>query len=69
MLLEDVEEKDPLVQQAFIELIGRHEGSVRPTNVRLMTSTTVSLTDRVAVGTFSDHLFYRLNLVHVRIAE
>jgi DNA-binding NtrC family response regulator len=37
--------------------------SSRP--VRLMSGTTVSLLDRVASGTFSDRLFYRLNTIHL----
>jgi DNA-binding NtrC family response regulator len=33
--------------------------------VRLIFGTTVSLLDRVTAGTFSDRLFYRLNVIHL----
>ena len=32
---------------------------------RLISGTTVSLLDRVAAGTFSERLFYRLNIIHL----
>jgi transcriptional regulator of acetoin/glycerol metabolism len=33
--------------------------------VRLISGTTTSLLDRVAAGTFSERLFYRLNIIHL----
>ena len=33
--------------------------------VRVISGTTVSLLDRIAAGTFSERLFYRLNLLHL----
>ena len=39
---------------------------IKTTRYRLISGTTVSLLDRVATGTFSARLFYRLNIIHVR---
>src|SRR5688500_9832153 len=35
------------------------------TRVRLISGTTVSRVGRVAAGTFSERLFYRLNIIHL----
>jgi sigma54-dependent transcription regulator len=37
--------------------------------VRLISGTTVSLLERIAGGTFSDQLFYRLNIIHLTAAD
>src|SRR4029078_7961200 len=37
--------------------------------VRLISGTTVSLLDRIAAGTFSEQLFYRLNIIHLTVAS
>ncbi|HYT75001.1 MAG TPA: sigma 54-interacting transcriptional regulator [Vicinamibacterales bacterium] len=40
-------------------------GERRRPRYRIMASTSESLLHRVAAGTFDDHLFYRLNMLHV----
>lgn len=67
VLISAVEEMPLAVQDALIELLAELEFARRPTaEVRLISGTTVSLLDRVAAGAFSDRLFYRLNIIHVR---
>jgi two-component system, NtrC family, response regulator AtoC len=66
MLISRVEETPPLVQNVLLELLDRLESARHPSAaVRLISGTTVSLLDRVAAGTFSDRLFYRLNIIHL----
>ena len=66
MLINAVEEMPPTVQDALIALLAVLEVTHRPSvAVRLISGTTVSLLDRVAAGTFSEQLFYRLNIVHL----
>ena len=66
MLISGVEETPPLVQNVLVELLDRLESARHPlAAVRLISGTTVSLLDRVAAGTFSDRLFYRLNIIHL----
>ena len=66
MLISGVEETPLLVQNVLLELLDRLELARRPSAaVRLITGTTVSLLDRVTAGTFSDRLFYRLNIIHL----
>jgi DNA-binding NtrC family response regulator len=70
VLLSDVEEMPLGVQRVFFDVLAelRHE---RPPSaaVRLMSGTTVSLTDRIARGTFVEGLFYRLNVIHLMAEE
>jgi len=70
VLISDVEEMPPAVQGALVETLAELE-SARPPSaaVRLIASTTVSLLDRVAAGTFSDRLFYRLNTIHFVVSN
>jgi DNA-binding NtrC family response regulator len=66
LLVSAVEEMPAIVQDALIELLAGLEAARRPSAaVRLISGTTVSLLDRVAAGTFSGRLFYRLNLIHL----
>jgi DNA-binding NtrC family response regulator len=66
MLISDVEEMPPIVQDVLLELLAGLEFARRPSAaVRLISGTTVSLLDRVTAGTFSDRLFYRLNVIHL----
>ena len=61
-----VEETPAIVLDAFIELLAGLEAARAPSAaVRLISGTTVSLHDRVAEGTFSERLFYRLNIIHL----
>lgn len=67
VLISAVEEMPAVVQKALIDLLAGLESARRPSAaVRLISGTTVSLLDRVEAGTFSDRLFYRLNIIHLR---
>lgn len=70
LLISDVEEMLPVVQDILLELLAEDEWASRPSTaaVRLMSGTTVWLFDRVAAGSFSARLFYRLNVIHL-VAE
>ena len=70
VLLRAVEEMPSVVQEAFIDLLAELESARRPSAaVRLISGTTVSLLDRVAAGTFSERLFYRLNIIHLMVGN
>jgi DNA-binding NtrC family response regulator len=57
-------------QEAFIDLLTELESARRPSaTARLISGTTVSLLDRVSAGTFSERLFYRLNIIHLRVGN
>jgi DNA-binding NtrC family response regulator len=58
------------VQDAMIDLLGGLESARVPSAMaRLISGTTVSLLDRVAAGTFSERLFYRLNIIHLTVGN
>ena len=66
VLLTAVEDMPSAAQTALIDLLAALESARRPSAaVRLISGTTVSLLDRVAAGTFSERLFYRLNIIHL----
>ena len=66
VLMSAVEEMPAAVQEAWLDLLDGHESARRPSAaIRLISGTTVSLLDRVAAGTFSERLFYRLNIIHL----
>jgi len=66
MFITDVEDMPPIVQDVLVELLVDLQGARAPSDaVRVITATSVSLLDRVAAGTFSERLFYRLNLIHL----
>jgi DNA-binding NtrC family response regulator len=66
VLVSAVEKMPSAAQDAWIDLLAALESSRRPSAaVRLISGTTVSLLDRVAAGTFSERLFYRLNIIHL----
>jgi DNA-binding NtrC family response regulator len=70
MLIDAVEDMPPPVQEALIELLTGLESTRRPSAaVRLISGTTVSLLDRIAAGTFSEQLFYRLNIIHLMACD
>jgi DNA-binding NtrC family response regulator len=70
VLISAVEEMPPAVQDALSELLAGLEFARRPSaEVRLISGTTVSLLDRVAAGTFSEELFYRLNIIHLMAGD
>ena len=66
VLVNAVEEMPAAVQEGLIDLLARIESTrKRSAAVRLISGTTVSLLDRVAAGTFSERLFYRLSIIHL----
>ena len=70
VLISAVDEMPPSVQDALSELLaGLEFARSSSADVRLISGTTVSLLDRVATGTFSERLFYRLNIIHLMSAE
>ena len=70
VLVSAVEEMPGAVQDALIELLAGLELLRRPSAaIRLISGTTVSLLDRVAAGTFSERLFYRLNVIHLTAGD
>lgn len=69
VLIADVEEMPSAAQEQWIDLLVELESMRAPAaTVRLICGTTVSLLDRVAAGTFSGQLFYRINVIHL-VAE
>jgi DNA-binding NtrC family response regulator len=70
VLVSAVEEMPAIVQDTLIDLLGGLESArLSAPGVRLMSGTTVSLLDRVAAGTFSERLFYRLNIIHLIVGN
>lgn len=70
VLISAVEEMPPAVQDALIELLAELEFARSPSaEIRLISGTTESLLDRVAAGTFSERLFYRLNIIHLMVGD
>jgi transcriptional regulator of acetoin/glycerol metabolism len=70
LLVSAVEEMPATVQDAMIDLLGGLESARVPSAMaRLISGTTVSLLDRVAAGTFSERLFYRLNIIHLMVGD
>ena len=66
VLVSAVEDMPAAVQEALSDLLAGLESPPRPSAaVRLISGTTVSLLDRVAAGTFSARLLYRLNIIHL----
>jgi DNA-binding NtrC family response regulator len=67
LLLHQVEELHAINQLRLIETLDELARTVGEPSLtaRLIAGTTASLSRRVASGTFSDRLFYRLNIIHV----
>lgn len=66
ILISAVEEMPRAVQGELIGLFaGLESAPVSSPAARLIFGTTVSLLDRIAAGTFSEELFYRLNIIHL----
>lgn len=66
LLITNVEEMPAVVQDSVIETFAGLQAARDPfAAVRLLAGTTVSLRDRIANGTFSERLFYRLNVIHI----
>ena len=70
VLINAIEETPAIVQDALIDLLADLEDARQPSaGMRLMSGTTVSLLDRITAGTFSERLFYRLNIIHLMADE
>ena len=66
LLINDGEQMPAFVQSCLIETFAGLQSAREPAcRMRLVAGTTTVLHDRVADGTFSDRLFYRLNTIHV----
>lgn len=66
VLLMEVADTPPVVQKGLIETLAQlqRRGDPEP-QVRLIAGTTADLRDCVAAGTFSERLFYQLNVIHL----
>lgn len=70
LLLTGVEDMSVMVQDQLLETLVQLQGMGTPSSgVRIMAATTVHLRERVVNGTFSDRLFYRLNVMHVVLKD
>lgn len=68
LLLSGVENLPVAVQDGLFDTLAQVQAARHPaTVVRLIAGTTASLHERVADGRFSDRLFYRLNIIHLRV--
>jgi DNA-binding NtrC family response regulator len=66
LLITDVEHMPVFVQSCLIETFaGLQSAREAAGSMCLMAGTTTILHDRIADGTFSERLFYRLNTIHV----
>lgn len=66
VLLTDIDKMSRALQDQFMALLDELDFAPPYRSFRLLTGTTVSLFDHVAAGTFSEQLFYRLNVLHLR---
>jgi DNA-binding NtrC family response regulator len=70
LLVSAVEEMPATVQEAMIDLLGGLESAGMSSDAaRLISGTTVSLLERVGAGTFSERLFYRLNIIRLMVGN
>jgi DNA-binding NtrC family response regulator len=70
LLIADIEEMPHVLQDVLIEVLAGLELSRSPlAAVRFISGTTESVLDRVAAGTFSERLFYRLNIIHLMVGN
>ncbi len=68
LFVTEVEEMPVLAQETVLEVLDELQAGRAPADAtRLISGTKVALLDRVRAGTFSEKLFYRLNLLHVRV--
>jgi len=73
LFLDEIGELPPFVQAKLLRVLQdghvRRVGSkgTRPVNVRILSATNMDLDRGVREGTFRKDLFYRLNVVHVRL--
>jgi len=70
VFITDVEDMPANVQDVLVELLVELQSTrAKSDAVRVIAGTSVSLLDRVAAGTFSERLFYRLNLIHLVVPD
>ena len=70
LLIADIEDMSPVVQDVLLEVLAGLERSRSPSAaVRLISGTTEPLLNRVTAGTFSERLFYRLNIIHLMVGN
>jgi DNA-binding NtrC family response regulator len=62
LLIQEVENLTAAAQLQLLRFVDRKTGWRN--EVRFMTATSHNLFERVQAGTFDDHLFYRLNMIH-----
>lgn len=66
LLLGEIERMPADIQDRFLDLFTALQNDRAPAAAtRLVAGTTVRLYDRVVAGTFSERLFYRLNVIHL----
>jgi DNA-binding NtrC family response regulator len=68
LLIAAVDEMAPIVQARLVDVFEGLERNRAPkVGVRFIFGTTVSLRHRIAAGTFSERLFYRMNVIHLTV--
>lgn len=66
LMLMEVTDMPPIVQDRLIETVARLQRARAPLPpARLIAGTTADVRGCIAAGTFSEHLFYRLNIIHL----
>ena len=66
LLITDVERMPAFVQTCLIDTFAGLQSAREPApRMLLVGGTTINLHDRIADGTFSERMFYRLNTIHV----
>jgi DNA-binding NtrC family response regulator len=73
LFLDEIQTASPLVQQALLRALA--ERRIRPlggdgeieVDVRIIAASNVELPDLIQAGVFREDLFYRLNVLHVRV--
>ncbi len=66
LLITDVERMPAFVQSCLIDTFAGLQSTREPApRMLLIAGTTINLQDRIADGTFSERMFYRLNTIHV----
>ncbi|MBK8233763.1 MAG: sigma 54-interacting transcriptional regulator [Candidatus Eisenbacteria bacterium] len=73
LFLDEVADMDPSVQAKLLRFLEQREvervggGKLRKVDVRVIAATSQSLEERIADGRFREDLFYRLNVVPIRM--
>jgi len=73
LLLDEISEMDPALQVKLLRVLNNGEyqplGSTKAfhTDARILAATNADLTERIAAGTFREDLYFRINVVSLRI--